>query len=277
VASNPEVNFFILPDYIAGEYYAEITGVSEKLVDYYVEVKDNKGNISKSAIQHVWVGPYNGGGGGGGGGQTGVFWTPENPTTADVITITQTDVTQGAKLHWGVKVNGTTWQSPNPVYWPAGSSLFNGTGPAVESPMTGPDGQGNITIQLGPFNNPAQSVQAVDFVLHYNNNTWNNNNGADFHIPITMSTVGLDDSRKDEPLSIWPVPAHDNVYVGVPASFADGYRIRFVSMSGTTVFEENISRENFGLDISHVAKGIYLACVIGKGNECLASRRIIVN
>jgi hypothetical protein len=27
-------------------------------------------------------------------------------------------------------------------------------------------------------------VQQIDFVIHFNNNTWNNNNGQDYHIPI---------------------------------------------------------------------------------------------
>ncbi|MBK9357724.1 MAG: hypothetical protein IPN08_10110 [Bacteroidales bacterium] len=186
VTGNPDINFFILPDYIAGEYYAEIAGIAEKLVDYYVEITDNEGNQSKTAIQHVYVGPSNTGGGSG---QSGVYWTPANPTSNDIITITQTDVTVGANLHWGVKEGSLSWQTPDVAYWPAGSALFSPTGLSIESPMSGPDGEGNITIQLGPFNNPAQEVSMVDFVFHYSNNTWNNNNGADFHIPITQVPV----------------------------------------------------------------------------------------
>jgi hypothetical protein len=46
----------MLPVVIANQYYAEIAGISEKLLDYYVEVTDNNGNVTKSKIQHVWVG-----------------------------------------------------------------------------------------------------------------------------------------------------------------------------------------------------------------------------
>ena len=56
VTNNPNISFFILPTKIATQYYAKISGVSEKLVDYYIEVKDTKGNITKTAIQHTWVG-----------------------------------------------------------------------------------------------------------------------------------------------------------------------------------------------------------------------------
>ncbi|WP_310556588.1 starch-binding protein [Flavobacterium sp.] len=56
VTNNPNISFFILPTKIATQYYAKINGVSEKLVDYYIEITDSKGNINKTAIQHTWVG-----------------------------------------------------------------------------------------------------------------------------------------------------------------------------------------------------------------------------
>ena len=196
VTNNPEINFFILPNYIAGEYYAQITGISQKLVDYYVEVTDNQGNIFKTPIQHVYVGTSSQGG------QTGVSWTPQNPTSNDIITITHYNVNQGAKLHWGVNTNNLPWRTPHSSYWPSGSYLFNGTGPAIESAMSGPNPEGAITIQVGPFNNPSQVISSVDFVFHFNNNTWNNNNGADFHIPIIQasgSTLTVSPSSQSVP------------------------------------------------------------------------------
>ena len=56
ITSNTQADLYILPTVIANQYSAEIAGISEKLLDYYVEVTDNKGNITKSKIQHVWVG-----------------------------------------------------------------------------------------------------------------------------------------------------------------------------------------------------------------------------
>ena len=56
ITNDTEIDFFVLPDYIANEYYAKIEGLSEVLIDYYVEVTDTYGNIAKSKIQHVWVG-----------------------------------------------------------------------------------------------------------------------------------------------------------------------------------------------------------------------------
>jgi hypothetical protein len=54
--NDPDIDFFVLPDYIAAEYYTEITGLSEVLIDYYVEAEDSLGNVKRSPIQHVWIG-----------------------------------------------------------------------------------------------------------------------------------------------------------------------------------------------------------------------------
>ena len=187
VTGNPDINFFMLPDYIANEYYAEITGLSDTLVDYYVEATDNYGNVFKTPIQHVYVGNYNPGGGGGGG--YALSWQPAEPTNNDLITITISDPVAVPYLHWGVNAAGSNWQTPDNVYWPSGSVLFNGTGPAIETPFTGPDSEGNYTLIIGSFDNAAQTVNSVDFVIHFANDTWDNNNGNDYH--ITFSSSGI--------------------------------------------------------------------------------------
>ncbi len=172
----------------AKEYSAMITGLNSKLVDYYVEAIDSLGNIARSPIQHVWVGA-NTGGGGGGGGTTTVSWLPASPSVNDTITITVTNVSQGAKLHWGVNNIGNSWQTPNSVYWPPGTVLFGNNGPAVETPMVGPDTTGKLVIKLRPMNSPLQAVQRIAFVIHFNDNSWNNNGGSDYNIMLTGGTT----------------------------------------------------------------------------------------
>jgi hypothetical protein len=58
--SDPNINFSVLPDYIADEFYVQVSDLSEVLVDYYVEAEDSAGNIKRSPIQHVWVGEATG-------------------------------------------------------------------------------------------------------------------------------------------------------------------------------------------------------------------------
>lgn len=126
-----------------------------------------------------------GGGGGGGGGNFGtVNWTPTTPGANDMITITIENAPTGAVLHWGV--NG--WSQPNNVYWPTGSNL-DGSGPAVRSPFQD-NGNGNLSIQIGPFNNAAQAVTEMNFVINYNNDTWDNNNSNDYRITISGTGGG---------------------------------------------------------------------------------------
>ena len=117
-----------------------------------------------------------------------VNWMPETPLDNDYITITVEGVTQGAWLHWGV--NG--WQTPDISYWPAQTELFPGGGTAVQTVMIGPDQNPQLTIVIGPFNNPAQQVSEVNFVIHYFDDSWDNNNGNDYQISVTPSSAVVD-------------------------------------------------------------------------------------
>jgi len=172
-----------LPIYKALQYTANITGLNNKLVDYYIEATDSNNNVSKSPIKHVWVGQTSGGSTGG----STVFWTPVQPTSNDSITIYVVSA-QGAKLHWGVNYSGSTWAAPNAAYWPTGTAIYTG-GTAVETPFSAPVND-TIKIKIGPFNNAVQSVSKIAFVIHYADSTWNNNSGGDFHIDFGGSTGG---------------------------------------------------------------------------------------
>lgn len=69
-AANGQINYFsqALAPNIADYYFAKITesslpGFRGKLLDYYIEAYDGRGNVSKSDIQHVFVEDDNAGGG----------------------------------------------------------------------------------------------------------------------------------------------------------------------------------------------------------------------
>ena len=206
----PQTNPFPIDK--ALEYSANINGFNNILLDYYVEAVDSNNNVGRSAIRHVWVGANSGEGG-----TTGITWSPVSPMTNDSITILVHGATKSASLHWGVNNSGNSWVQPNAVYWPAGSSLFSGTGPAVESPMSGPDTAGILRIILPPFNNPAQSVQRVAFDAHYSDNTWDNNSGQDYHITIGGSpapSAFIMDGTVDSSAVLLGSNGGINLYVG---------------------------------------------------------------
>ncbi len=58
VTQDPEIDLFIEPTEIADLCYAAIKGLSDVLVDYYVEATDLQGNTFSTPIQHVYVGGY---------------------------------------------------------------------------------------------------------------------------------------------------------------------------------------------------------------------------
>ena len=172
--TDPELNFFILPKAKADLCYAEIAGIKDKLVDYYVEATDTKGNIFKTPIQHVYIGT--------GEGQlpadANVSWTPAKPSSQETITITCKNATAASKLHWGVN----SWDAPDATYRPEGTIAVSGK--AVETPFRLTEGKWQVV--LGPFNNPAQAVTAVNFVIKHESG-WDNNGGSDYLISVSAT------------------------------------------------------------------------------------------
>jgi len=174
-----ELNFFILPAAKADLCYAEIKGYKDKLIDYYVEATDAKGNVFKSPIQSVYVGTGDGQQGGNTG---GVSWLPTAPNQDSVIVITSTTATAVSKLHWGVNGVGGSWTTPNAIYQPAGTTAV---GSAVQTPFVQVEGKWQVV--LGPFNKTVQKVTAVNFVINHGNNVWDNNNGSNYKIDIASN------------------------------------------------------------------------------------------
>jgi len=176
------------PAYKADKYSAEITGLKDTLVDYYIEATDTKGNVARSFISHVWVG--NGSGSSGGGSTTSVVsWSPVAPTSSQSITVTikNKSLTTAPFLHWGVNAATTsaTWTAPIATYQPNGTIAFDSH--AVETSFThATDSTWIVTV--GPFNNSSQAVSYFDFVIKYNSNSWDNNGGNNYMIGISQVT-----------------------------------------------------------------------------------------
>lgn len=189
-----------LPTAKAEEYSAEVKGLENVLVDYYIEAVDNKGNLSRSMILHVYVGDGNGGSHGGGGDDVvttlGSYKVnPAEPTINDVITITAPNGQDGMILHWGVN----DYEKPIAEYLPAGSEYFT-DGKAARTPFVR-NGEGVLEAQIGPFNNPAQAVKYISFVTNTGNN-WDNNGNNNYKIavktPTAISGTGADASAPVE-------------------------------------------------------------------------------
>ncbi len=77
IFNSGEINFFIMPTAIADEYWAYVTGYNNQLLDYYVEAYDGRGNVTRTDIQHVFVGSQGGG--------VPVTFTPAAPRDCDQL------------------------------------------------------------------------------------------------------------------------------------------------------------------------------------------------
>lgn len=248
-----------VPTHKAEEFRATIAGLNNVMVDYYVEAADTHGNTSKSIIQHVWVGETSGDNGGGPDGP--VSWSPEQPTKDDIITLTINNAHTAGNLHWGVN----NWNQPIEDYWPAGTFLFEGNGPAVQTPMTVLD-DGRLQIELGPFNNENQNVTNVSFVISYSDDSWDNNSGNDYFINISQSTDIDNGSENPQAFSLeqnYPNPFNPTTVIPFSIDETGLVRLKVYDMLGrrtATVVNEIMTagRHHVTFDASRLAGGAYI-------------------
>jgi len=262
-----------LPTIKAKEYYAHILNLNNQLIDYYVEAVDSLGNVSKSVIQHVKVGALN----------TlattyrdcggavpnpvdpnvvpiGVSWIPLNPTSEDTITIRIGGASQAAKLHWGV--NGYTL--PIAAYRPAGSILFNGTGPAVQTPFSAIDTSHIERLKIGPFNVSSQNVNVLNFVIAYANNTWDNNNNANYNTTISRPNSVIKDSPSAT--SLFPNPATETAILSVSTGILEFEVLNFGFQNVCSkTFQDH--PKSCVISLNGLASGIYVVKVKTTDNK----------
>lgn len=168
VYNNPSINFSVLPQYIAEQFSAHVSGLTNVLIDYYVEARDEQGNVRKSPIQHVYVGAT-----GSSGPSCGVAcWTPANPVPGGTLTISYDPVA------------GTLPDNTNPVYIHIGHSGWTNIIDPDPVMTFNPDS----ARWYYAYDIPCGAT-AVDFVFNNGAGTWDNNSGADWHVAVSGATV----------------------------------------------------------------------------------------
>ena len=88
LADNGQINYEYAPAAVADYYFAKVTQFRGQLVDYYVEATDNKGNMTRSDIQHVWVDDDGTAPGEGGKVSASATFSPASPTDCGDLTVT---------------------------------------------------------------------------------------------------------------------------------------------------------------------------------------------
>jgi hypothetical protein len=152
-----------LPIYRARYYQAQITGQEEVLLDYYVEATDSLGNLTRSIINHVYVGLA-----GSSPGDTVAYWHPQEPEAGDTLAIYYDPVA-------GALPDGT-----DPVYIHIGHSGWQ----EIITPDPAMTYRPTIEYWKYTYNIPVGATN-VDFVFTDGLGNWDNNNGQDWYVTVT--------------------------------------------------------------------------------------------
>ncbi len=132
-------------------------------------------------------------------------WHPLQPTQFETVDVYIEPATESDVLHWAVVVDETSWVRPAPDYRPAGSTLY---GNAIRTPFE------NGRVTLGPFDDTNQVVSAVIFAILRADGSWDNNEGDDYLIPISLGRITFSPEHPT---------ADDVITVTVHNSQPDGY------------------------------------------------------
>lgn len=161
VHNDPGIDFFVMPNDIADEYYTQVTNLRDVTIDYYVEATDAHGYIKRSPIQQVYIGDGSGANSGGG---NRVEWTPSPAHAGAPVTIAYDAV--GGPLAGAptvlAHVGFDNWSNvlPNDVA------------------MTFDSGSSKWVVTV----NVAANASQVDVAFNDGAGTWDNNSGADWHV-----------------------------------------------------------------------------------------------
>ena len=193
-ANNGQINYFVTPPELADYYFAKITNTNlpnfrGKLIDYYVEATDNRGNVHRSDIQHVWVEDDNNPNPGDPEPPTEpVTTSPAAPTDCAPVTITYNPtgrvLASAPQVYIHIGRNG--WQNrvtPRPAM-----TFQDGAWTHTYTPLAG------TTVMDIAFTSAPEGGTGV----------WDNNGGADWHIATTL--CGTQDPP-DTPANLSATPA----------------------------------------------------------------------
>lgn len=170
VNNDPNINFFEMPLYIADQYHAQVTGLSDVLVDYYIEAVDasNPSLIARSPIQHVYVGDGSGSNPGG----DAVAIDPDPAVAGEAVTVDYDPagrVLDGAAqvfLHYGFDGWSSVANPDAAMTWIAADNVW----------------RASVTA--------ASNAAQLDVVFNNGSGTWDNNGGQDWHFDIDGGSPG---------------------------------------------------------------------------------------
>jgi len=220
VYNDPNIDFFVMPSYIADQYTAhlsdaDIVAEGDVLVDYFVRAFDELGYEKRSDIYHVYVGD------GEGSGDDVVFWEPEDPRAGERVSI-----------YYDAE-RGTLPPGSDPVFIHIGHSGWQ------EIIVPDPEMVAEGDFWRYDYDSP-NDAETIDFVFNDGLGNWDNNSGQDWHIPLADPTEspyemdGAVDARAraiaaNGPATLWADWDDGYLYVATEAAAAASDRFVFVA------------------------------------------------
>ena len=214
----------VAPTYIAAFYGAPVSGQTNKLIDYYVEATDGRGNLYRSDIDHVWVGAN----------------TPP-PPPSNRVTISPAVPQAGGTALVSYDATGGPLASANPVRVHFGFNSWAMVNPS-DPAMTFDTGSQRWTSTI------SIPVTATQFDCVFNNGAgvWDNNSGADWHFPVQAAPPppfvldGVLDSGAtlltqsvNGTMKIWAKASGTVLYLAIPdAGEGDDHFVYLAGQSG---------------------------------------------
>ncbi|MBM3863316.1 MAG: hypothetical protein FJ385_05080 [Verrucomicrobia bacterium] len=180
-AANSQIDYFLPTNEVADYYFLKITeanlpGFRNKLLDYYIEATDAKGNLHKSEIQHVWVDDYSGAGSSGGGGSNvgpTVSLSPDPAVAGSPVTITYDPANRPLASAGQVYIHLAPDQWTNRIVPRPAMTQSNGKWTWTYTPPAG------TTLLRMVFTTAPENGTG----------TWDNNGGADWNLAVSAASV----------------------------------------------------------------------------------------
>lgn len=191
----------LTPTYRALRYGGMIAGLSNQLVDYYVEAVDNRGNITRSDIQHVWVGDGSGGSTGG----------------SSVVTVDPTPVVAGMPLTVTYDPANGPLAGASQIYMHYGFNNWQSIAQDLLMTWNAATSTWGASVPIG------LTTSQFDVVFNNGSGIWDNNSGQDWHFSVrgTQAPSFVMDGVKDA--------AAQQVAV-------NGSRHLYAALSGTSLY-----------------------------------------
>jgi len=180
-AANSQIDYFlpVQTNAVADYYFVKITdtnlsGFRNKLIDYYIEATDSKGNVSKSEIQHVWVDDFSGASNNGGSVTPNnvVTLSPAIPVSGQPLTVTYNPAGRGLALAANLNIHHG-FNTNIPGNW----TIL----PGVAMTKSGSNWIATYTV--------ASSATNISMCFNNGSGTWDNNGGGNWNFNVTNAPL----------------------------------------------------------------------------------------